>query len=93
MSGIRRRSVRANQEIDEIRRALGVVPTAEPAVFWIQVGPDRLWRARREGETSERGFASRSAALAHVEMAAARCRSYRIFVRDRGGAIVEEYAG
>ena len=93
MSGIHRRNEQAAQEIDQIRRALGVVATAEPAVFWISAGLDRLWRARREGETLEKSFASREAALESVELLAARCRSYRIFVRDERGAIVEEYAG
>jgi len=89
MSGVQRRSEQATLEIEQIRHALGAVAAAEPAVFWVYLGRDRLWRARREGEISEKSFASREAACAYVEVLAARCRSYRLFVQDRHNEFVE----
>jgi hypothetical protein len=93
MSGIQRNTERANLEIEEIRRALGAVATAEPAVFWIYRGQDGRWRSRREGEASEKSFAGRDAARAFVEVLAARCRSYRLFVQEESGGFTEEWAG
>ena len=93
MSGIQRKSERATLEIEEISRALGAVATAEPAIFWIYFGRDGLWRARREGQPSEKSFANRDAARAYVEVLAARCRSYRLFFQDEDGGFTEECAG
>ena len=72
------------------RRA--TVAMAEPAVFWIYFGRDRLWRVRREGDTFEKSLPSRQAARAFVQVLAARCRSYRLFVEDEDGGFVEESA-
>jgi hypothetical protein len=66
---------------------------AEPAVFWIYRGPDQSWRARREGDARERHYASRGAARAFVEVLAARCSAYRLFVQDEDGTFTEESAG
>jgi hypothetical protein len=93
MSGIKRKNEQATVEIEQIRHALGTVATAEPAVFWVYLGRDRLWRARREGEPSEKSFANREAARAFVKILAARCRSYRLFIQDEDGGFVEESAG
>jgi hypothetical protein len=92
MSDIQRKSERTTLEIEQIRRALGAVATAEPAVFWIYFGRDRLWRARREGEPSDMSFANREAARTFVKVLAARCRSYRLYVQDEDGGFVEECA-
>jgi hypothetical protein len=93
MSGIERSNEKAALEIEQIRQALGAVATAEPAVFWIYLGRDRLWRTRREGEASENSFADREAARAFVEVLAARCTCYRIFDQDEDGGFSEEWAG
>ena len=57
---------KASKRLGNRRRALGAVATAEPAVFWAFFGRDRLWRARREGEPSEKSFANPEAARAVV---------------------------
>jgi hypothetical protein len=93
MSAIRRKDGRATLEMEQIRSALGAVATAEPAVFWIYLGQDRSWRARREGEAAEKCFTSREVARSFVEIIAARCRSYRLFVQDENGGFIEECAG
>lgn len=93
MSGIKRTNEQATPKIEKIRHALGAVAVAEPAVFWVYVWRDRMWRARREGETTEKSFASREAARSYVELLAARCRSYRIFVQDELNGFSEECAG
>jgi hypothetical protein len=93
MSGIQRREGHAAIEIAQIREALGAVATAEPAVFWIYRRRDGQWAARREGALSERVFASREAAESDVELLAARCRSYRLFIEEENGGFTEENAG
>jgi hypothetical protein len=93
MSSIQRKSEQTALEIEQIREALGAVAMAEPAVFWIYFGRDRLWRVRREGDTLENSLPSRQAARAFVQVLAARCRSYRLFVEDEDGGFVEESAG
>jgi hypothetical protein len=89
---IQRKSEQTALEIEQIREALGAVAMAEPAVFWIYFGRDRLWRVRREGDTLENSLPSRQAARAFVQVLAARCRSYRLFVEDEDGGFVEESA-
>jgi len=93
MSGIQRREGRAAMEIAQIREALGAVAAAAPAVFWIYRRRDGKWAARREGAVSERVFDSRQAAESDVELLAARCRSYRLFVEEENGKFTEENAG
>jgi hypothetical protein len=86
MSGIERAFQQPNLNIEQVRSALGVVPTEEPATFWIYRDSDGLWRVRRERSTAEETFASRRSAYCCVALAAARCRSYRIHVEDDHGA-------
>jgi hypothetical protein len=93
MSGIQSKNEQTILEIEQVRRALGAIATAEPAIFWIYLGRDRVWRARREGDTAEKRFTDREAARGFVEVLAARCRSYRLFVQDEDGRFVEQCAG
>jgi len=93
MSGIQRREGRAAMEIAQIREALGAVAAAAPAGFWIYRRRDGKWAARREGAVSERVFDSREAAESDVELLAARCRSYRLFIQEEDGTFTEEHAG
>jgi hypothetical protein len=93
MSGIQRRDGHAAIEIAHIREALGAVAAAEPAVLWVYRRRDGQWAARREGALSERVFDSRDAAEADVELLAARCRSYRLFIQEEDGTFTEEHAG
>jgi hypothetical protein len=92
MSGVRRRDDHIAIEIEAIRRALGAVAAAEPAVFWI-CRRQREWWVRQEGSASERRFASRAAAEAHVELLAARCRSWRLFIEAEAGGFTEDHGG
>ena len=93
MSGMRRRDEGLALEIEEIRRALGAVALAAPAVFWVYRRHDGAWWARREGDELERRFETRGDARAHVELLAARCRSWRLFIEDENGGFAEEHAG
>jgi hypothetical protein len=93
MSGIQRKAGHAAMEIAQIREALGAVAAVAPAVFWIYRRQDGQWAARREGAVSERIFDSRKAAESDVELLAARCRSYRVFIEDENGKFTEENAG
>ena len=93
MSGIQRRDGHAAVEIVHIREALGAVAAAEPAVLWVYRRRDGQWAARREGALSEKVFDSREAAEADVELLAARCRSYRLFIEEENGSFTEESAG
>ena len=93
MSGIRRRDEGIALEIEQIRRALGAVALGLPAVFWVYRRQDGHWWARREGDELERRFESRDDARAHVELAAARCRCWRLFIEDADGRFAEEHAG
>jgi hypothetical protein len=93
MSGSQRSEGQAAIEIAQIREALGAVATAEPAVFWIYRRQDGQWAARREGAPSEKVFGSREAAESDVELVAARCRSYRLFIEEENGKFSEENAG
>ena len=90
---MRRRDEGIAREIEQIRHALGAVALAMPAVFWVYRRQDGHWWARREGDELERRFKSRSDARAHVELLAARCRSWRLFIEDENGGFAEEHAG
>ena len=92
MSTIRRRDERADLEIEQVRRALGVVAVAEPAVFWVYMTQDRQWHVRREGAPVEQAFVSRDAARTFIEVAVARCRSYRLFIEDERGGFAGQSA-
>jgi hypothetical protein len=93
MSTIGRRNERPDLEIEQVRRALGVVAVAEPAVFWIYMTQDRQWHVRREGAPGEQAFVSRDAARTFIEVAVARCRSYRLFIEDERGGFAALSAG
>ena len=93
MSGIQRGDGQAAIEIAQIREALGAIAAAEPAVLWVYRRGDGKWATRREGAVSEKVFDSRDAAEADVELLAARCRSYRLFIEEEGGKFTEESAG
>ena len=93
MSGVRRRDEGLAREIEHIRHALGAVALAAPAVFWVYRRQDGRWWARREGDELERCFESKADACAHVELLAARCRSWRLFVEDENGGFAAEHAG
>jgi hypothetical protein len=93
MSGVRRRDEGLAREIEQIRQALGAVALAVPAVFWVYRRQDGRWWARREGDDRERCFESKADACAHVELLAARCRSWRLFVEDENGGFAAEHAG
>lgn len=93
MSGINRRDAGLALEIEQIRRALGAVALAAPAVFWVYRRRDGRWWARREGDLQERRFESKADACAHVELLAARCRSWRLFIEDEAGGFAEEHVG
>src|SRR5258706_10645625 len=93
MSGMRRKNDQTTTEIEQIRQALGVVAIAEPAVFWIYLGEDGRRRSRREGDVLERHYVSRAAARAFVEVLAARCSAYRLFVQGEEGGFIEYNAG
>jgi hypothetical protein len=93
MSGIQRREGHAAIEIAQIREALGAIAAAEPAVLWVYRRGDGQWATRREGAVSEQVFDSRDAAEADVELLAARCRSYRLFIQEADGTFTEEHAG
>jgi len=79
----------AADEVVEMREALGAVAAAEPAVFWIFQKYDGRWYVRLEGEPGEHGFADRQSAQDLAKVAAARCRSYRIFSQQDDGSFAE----
>ena len=76
-------------EITEMQNALGAIAAARPAVFWIFHKDDGRWYVRLEGEAGEQSFADRQAAQDFAKVAAARCRSYRVFAQQDDGAFVE----
>ena len=69
-------------QMDEIRAALGVVPVAEPAVFWLYLGQDTNWYVRKEGDADEHAFPTRDQALQSMQLGALRCASYCLFLQD-----------
>jgi hypothetical protein len=93
MSTVRRRDELADLEVEQVRRALGAIAAAEPAVFWVYMDQHHHWHVRREGAPEELAFASRVSARAYVEVAAARCRSYRLFIEDEHGGFAQQSAG
>ena len=93
MSGLQRQETHTGIEIAQIRDALGAIAAGEPAILWVYRRGDGQWATRREGATSEKVFDSREAAEADVELLAARCRSYRLFIEEENGSFTEESAG
>ena len=57
MSCMPAKNKQAVREIEEIRLALGAIALEAPAVFWIFLGRDRLWRTRREGDPLDNDLA------------------------------------
>lgn len=82
---------RENQEIQVVRDALGAVPAASPAVFWLYADYLGRWCVRREGDLDDHQFATRSEARLFMQVEAARCRSYRLFVARSDGRFIEEF--
>ena len=80
---------KTDNEISEMQSALGAIAAAGPAVFWIFRKDDERWYVRLEGDAGEQGFADRQAAQDFVKVAAARCRSYRVFAEQDDGAFAE----
>ncbi len=84
---------RGRFDVERIRAALGAVAAAEPAVFWIFMDRQRRWHVRQEGAAETRRFAGLEAARSHVEVAAARCQSFRLFQENEAGGFTEECFG
>jgi hypothetical protein len=84
---------RAKFDVEQIREALGAVAAAEPAVFWIYMDRQRRWHVRQEGAAETRRFAGLEAARSYVEVAAARCQSFRLFQENEAGGFTEESFG
>lgn len=80
---------KADSEISEMQSALGAIAAARPAVFWIFRKDDERWYVRLEGDAHEQSFADRQAAQDFAKVAAARCRSYRVFAQQDDGAFAE----
>ena len=77
-------------QVDRIREAMGAIAAASPAIFWLYRSGDELWCVRREGALDEQKFASHDAALSFMQVEAARCSSYRLFVIGTDGRVREQ---
>ena len=77
-------------QVELVREALGAIAARLPAVFWLYIDCDGRWSVRREGALNEEKFGSQDAALEFLELEAARCSSYRLFVQRSDGRISEE---
>jgi hypothetical protein len=53
----------------------------------------RHWHVRREGAGAQHRFDGREDACAAARVAAARCRSFRLFIETADGGFAEESAG
>ncbi len=80
-------------EVVEMREALGAVAGTGSAVFWVFQKDDERWYVRLEGDHDEESFADRQSALDFAKVAAARCRSYRIFTQNGDGTFAILQAG
>jgi hypothetical protein len=81
--------------IRQIRDALGAVPVDWLEIYWLYAGKDGAWHLRRESgglPPCWRSFATREAALTAVQIAAARCTSYCLYVQDADGNVTLEQA-
>ena len=78
-------------EMRAVREALGAVSVGNPAVFWLYSDYSGKWCVRREGDLEEHQFSNRSAARNFMQVEAARCRSYRLFVARSDGRFIEEF--
>jgi hypothetical protein len=77
-------------QVDRVRDALGAIAAANPAIFWLYPNDERQWCVRREGAGKEQQFASYEAASSFMQVEAARCSSYRLFIVGRDGQVREE---
>ena len=82
---------RENSEIEALRDALGAVSAASPAVFWLFADYLGRWCVRREGDLDDHQFSTRSEARLYMQVEAARCQSYRLFVARSDGRFIEEF--
>ena len=82
---------RENPEIQAVRDALGAVSAASPAVFWLYADYLGRWCVRREGDLDDHQFTTRSEARRFMQVEAARCQSYRLFVAGCDGRSIEEF--
>ena len=80
-----------NPEMRAIRDALGAVSAGSPAVLWLYPDYRGNWCVRREGDLDEHQFASRSEARVFMQVEAARCQSYRLFIARSDGRFIEEF--
>ena len=77
--------------IQPLRQALGALPMAEPAVYWLYANPDGTWCVRHEGDVAERCFAKLELAKEFIEMAVVRCSAYPLFLPRSDGSMVRQY--
>ena len=77
--------------IQRLRQALGALPVAEPAVYWLYANPDGTWCVRHEGDVAERCFAKLELARAFIEMAVVRCSAYLLLLPRSDGSMVRQY--
>ena len=77
-------------QVELVREALGAIAVRLPAVFWLYIDCEGRWSVRREGALKEEKFGSHEAALEFLELEAARCSAYRLFVQCSHGRISEE---
>ena len=76
-----------NDEVSEIREALGAIAVGKPAVYWLFVAEDGAWLIRREGDLDDQVFETRDQALAAIQLVVARCSSYRLYLQGADGRI------
>jgi hypothetical protein len=80
-----------------IGRASMAVPAGEPGpspapVFWAYADQEGRWRVRKEGGATEATFGSRAAAVAFLRDLVKSLSSYRLFLEQADGRIVQEAA-
>jgi hypothetical protein len=80
-----------NPEMSVIREALGAVTAGTPGVFWLYADYLGRWCVRREGDLDEHQFSSRASARTFMQVEAARCRSYHLFIARGDGRFIEEF--
>jgi hypothetical protein len=85
--------VKRHPRVELVREPLGAIADRLPAVFWLYIDCDGRWSVRREGALKEEKFGSHEAALEFLELEAARCSSYRLFLQCSDGRISEESNG
>lgn len=80
-----------NPEMRAVRDALGAISAGSPAVFWLYTDYLGRWCVRREGDLDVHQFSGRSQARIFMQVEAARCRSYRLFIARSDGRFIEEF--